>query len=194
MSGGQRHHNDEENGPSHLVRHKNQRTKVMTLSTSHPRRDENADDFQQTDRCLAFVFCAYVNRFGTGIVVRLADVHNGRPFPNQTVTIQYRKIVGGSAAFETFTIRTDSNGSASFQLPTPVPPKVNVTAYDLYPCYSLLPIDTQQLRETGIASHCSTPSQGCRCRFSREADQIKARPGEVVLLARPVTRWEPASL
>jgi hypothetical protein len=122
--------------------------------------------------------------------VRLADVRNGRPFPNQTVTIQYRKIVGGSATFETFTIRTDSNGSASFQLPTPVPPKINVTAYDLYPCYSLLPIDTQQLWETGIASHCSKSSQGCRCKFSKEADRIKAKAGEIVLLARPTTRWE----
>src|SRR5438067_10693590 len=77
--------------------------------------------------------------------VRLIDVRNGRPFPNQTVTIQYRKIAGGSSAFETFAIKTDANGSVSFQLPSPAPPKVNVTAYDLYPCYSLLPIDTHQL-------------------------------------------------
>jgi len=104
--------------------------------------------------------------------VRLIDVRNGRPFPNQTVTIQYRKIAGGSLAFETFAIKTDANGSASFQLPTAAPPKVNVTAYDLYPCYSLLPIDTQQLREIGIASHCSKPSQGCRRKFSKQADQI----------------------
>ena len=29
--------------------------------------------------------------------VRLIDVRNGRPFPNQTVTIQYRKIADGSS-------------------------------------------------------------------------------------------------
>ena len=74
--------------------------------------------------------------------VRLIDVRNGRPFPNQTVTIQYRKITGGSLDFETLAIKTDANGSATFQLPTPTPPKVSVTAYDLYPCYDLLPTDS----------------------------------------------------
>jgi len=122
--------------------------------------------------------------------VRLVDVRNGRPFPNQTVTIQYRKIAGGLLDFETFTIKADANGSAAFKLPSPTPPKVSITAYDLYPCYDLQPTDTQQLREFGLATHCSKPSQGCRCKFSKQASQTKARPGEVVLLARPVTRWE----
>jgi hypothetical protein len=121
--------------------------------------------------------------------VRLLDVRNGRPFPNQTVTIQYRKTAGRSSDFETFAIKTDANGGATFQLPTPTP-KVSVTAYDLYPCYELLPTDTQQIREFGLASHCSKSAQGCRCKFSQRVNQIKARPGEVVLLARPVTRWE----
>jgi hypothetical protein len=122
--------------------------------------------------------------------VRLIDVRNGRPFPNQTVTIQYRKIAAGSSEFETFAIKTDANGVATVQLPTPTPPKVSVTAYDLYPCYDLLPTDTQQIKEFGLASHCSKPTQSCRCKFSKQANQIKAGPGEVVLLARPVTRWE----
>ena len=121
--------------------------------------------------------------------VRLIDVGNGRPFPNQTVTIQYRKTAEGSLDFETFAIKTDVNGTVTFQLP-PTPQKVSVTAYDLYPCYSLLPNDTRQLKEFGLTSHCSKPSQGCRCKFSNQANQVKARPGEVVLLARPMTHWE----
>jgi hypothetical protein len=68
-----------------------------------------------------------------GFSVRLIDVHNGRPFPNETVTIQYRKIGGGLVDFETFAIKTDPNGSATFQLPIPTPSQVSVTAYDLYP-------------------------------------------------------------
>ena len=123
-----------------------------------------------------------------GFSVRLIDVHNGRPFPNQTVTIQYRKIA--EELVETFAVKTDANGSATFQLPLPTPSHVSVTAYDLYPCYSLLPLDTQQLIKFGLASHCSKPPQGCRCKFNKQANQIKTRPGEVVLLARPVTRWE----
>lgn len=125
--------------------------------------------------------------------VRLINVRNGRPFPNQTVTIQYRKTVEESLDFETLTVKTDENGSAIFHLPVPMPRKVSVTTFDLYPCYDLQPNDTQQLRKLGVASHCSKPSQGCRCKFSKQASQIKARPGEIVLLARPLTLREKLS-
>lgn len=125
--------------------------------------------------------------------VRLINVRNGRPFPNHTVTIQYRKTVEQSLDFETLTVKTNENGSAIFHLPMPLPRKVSVTTFDLYPCYDLQPTDTQQLGELGVASHCSKPSQGCRCKFSKRASQIKARPGEIVLLARPLTFREKLS-
>lgn len=141
--------------------------------------------------CLSLFAFAHVSTASAqDFTVRLIDVRNGRPFPGQTVTVVYRETVGTAVYFKSFTIKTDASGIASCRLPTPAPAKVSFATYYLYPCYDLQPSDTQQLRESGLATHCSKPSQGCHCKFSNEAAKVTPKPGEVVLLARPKTRWE----
>jgi hypothetical protein len=122
------------------------------------------------------------------VSIRLIDVRSGHPYSSHPVTIQYHR--SGGQTFETKTVTTDNQGEATFQLPDPAPKDISIVAYDLYPCYSLLPIDTRLLAESGVATHCSKPSQGCRCKFSKQVNEIKAKPGQVILLARPFTNWE----
>jgi len=119
--------------------------------------------------------------------VRLIDVRNGRPLPHETVTITFTE---NQRSLKGFTVKTDANGTATFQLPVPLPPDVLVRNYDLYPCYLLTSANTQALKLSGIVSRCSQKDQACRCDFSKEASEIKPSPGQIVLLARPQTLWE----
>lgn len=119
--------------------------------------------------------------------VRLIDARNGRPLSNETVTITFTE---NQSTLKGFTVKTDSNGTATFQLPTPLPPNVLVRNYGLYPCYKLTSTDTAALKKSGLVSRCSKPDQACRCDFGKEVGEIKANPGQIVLLARPETLWE----
>jgi hypothetical protein len=122
------------------------------------------------------------------VSIRLIDIRSGRPFPNQQVTVQYRK--SADLAFETKTVTTDNQGVGIFQLPEPAPKKISIVAYGLYPCYDFKPFDTRLLVESGTALHCAKRSQACHCKFSKQINEIKAKPGQVILLARPFTNWE----
>jgi hypothetical protein len=119
--------------------------------------------------------------------VLLIDARNGHPLPNESVTVTFTE---NERSPKGFTVKTDANGTASFQLPTPLPPNVLVRNYDLYPCYQLTSANTQALKQFGLVSRCSKQDQACRCNFSKEASEIKAKPGQIVLLARPETVWE----
>jgi hypothetical protein len=52
------------------------------------------------------------------------------------------------------------------------------------------PNGLKEILATGIVSRCSKPPQGCRCKFSKKTLGVKGEPGQVVLFARPFTRWE----
>jgi hypothetical protein len=119
--------------------------------------------------------------------VCLVDARNGHPLPNETVTITFTE---NESSLKGLTVKTDANGTATFQLSTPLPPNVLVRNYDLYPCYQLTSTNTQALKQSGLVSRCSKQDQACRCNFSKEASEIKANPGQIVLLARPETVWE----
>jgi hypothetical protein len=122
------------------------------------------------------------------VSVRLIDVRSGHPILGRPVTIQYKKSVGPT--FETETVITDSHGEAIVQLPNPAPKDISIVAYGLYPCYNFQPIETRLLIESGAAPHCVKPSQACHCKFNKQVNDIKAKPGQMILLARPFTGWE----
>jgi hypothetical protein len=124
---------------------------------------------------------------GQDFSVRLIDARNGHPLPHETVTITFTE---NQKSLKGFTVKIDANGTATFQLPAPLPPDVLVRNYDLYPCYQLTSANTQALQQSGIVSRCSKRDQACLCDFSKEASEIKATPGQIVLLARPATLWE----
>lgn len=51
--------------------------------------------------------------------VRLVDARNGHPLPNETVTITFTE---NESSLKGLTVKTDANGTATFQLSTPLPP------------------------------------------------------------------------
>src|SRR5260370_28102062 len=97
--------------------------------------------------------------------VLLIDARNGRPLPNEAITVTFTE---NDRSPKGFTVKTDANGTATLQLPAPLPPNILVRNYDLYPCYQLTSSDTQTLKKSGLVSRCSKQNQACRCKFSKE--------------------------
>jgi hypothetical protein len=122
--------------------------------------------------------------------VRLVDVRNGRVFANEIVNVQFH--VPRTPELQTLEQKTGTDGTAKFRLPEPLPASIVVFATNerLYPCSSRDGINTQKIIHEGLVSRCSKSTQGCRCKFSRQVSEIQNKAGELVLFARPVTRWE----
>jgi|GEM_PF-6125096 hypothetical protein len=130
------------------------------------------------------------NSMAQDVTVRLVDVRNGHVFANETINMQFH--VPQVPQLQTLESTTGSDGTAKFRLAAPLPPDIAVfpTNTQLYSCSRAVGIDTKKIIDEGLISRCSKPTQGCRCKFSRQVSEIRSRPGELVLLARPVTNWE----
>lgn len=123
------------------------------------------------------------------VTVVLLDVRTGHPVANETVSMQFH--IATVDDLQAVEVKTGADGNAKFHLPEPIPSEVTVRPVNLklYPCSSLLLIDTRQVITEGLVSCCSKRTQGCRCKFGRQVTQLKKTPGELVFLVRPVS-WE----
>lgn len=124
------------------------------------------------------------------VSVLLVDIRDGHPIPNNKVRLQFH--VSGTPELQTLEANTAPDGTARFHVPAPAPaPKqLRISVDSLYPCFNMFQNDMTEILSTGIVSHCSKPPQQCGCKFSTKALEMKAKPGEIVLFARPFTRWE----
>ncbi len=124
------------------------------------------------------------------VTVLALDVRTGNPLANETVSMQFH--IAQVPELQELEVKTRADGKAQFHLPTPIPSKISVYLPNrrLYPCSVLSGVDTQQVIADGLVSRCSKPTQGCRCKFGKWITQFRTTPGELVLLARPVTSWE----
>jgi hypothetical protein len=124
------------------------------------------------------------------ITILLLDVRSGRPFANETVSVQFH--IAQVADLQTIEVQTGADGAAKIHLPQPTPSKVSVFSVNpnLYPCSSVSPFDTRLVIAEGLVSCCSKLTQGCRCKFGKQVTQLTNSPGKLVLLARPTSWWE----
>jgi len=126
------------------------------------------------------------------ITIRLVDCRNGTRYADKLVTIQFFHPV--NAPQPEWKAKTGMDGTVEFQLPKP-PTLFSVlpgTGNDLYPCSDMIfkATDLDRIISEGVVSRCSKKTQGCRCRFGKALAEIESRPGELVILARPITRGE----
>lgn len=127
------------------------------------------------------------------ITVRLLDCRSGAPYGDKFVTIGLFH-PANSPQPPDLKAKTAANGTVVFHLPKPqtlfrVFPG---TGNDLYPCSDMVfkPIDLDRIISEGVVSRCSNKTQGCRCKFGKALEEIDSRPGELVILARPITSGE----
>ncbi len=140
--------------------------------------------------------CAAQNNYpaeAEEISVRLLDCRSGTPYADKFVTIGFFH-PENTPQTPDLKAKTAADGTVVFHLPTPsglfrVFPG---TSNDLYPCSSMVfhPIDLHRIVSEGIVSQCSKKVQGCRCKFGKAVGAIHSRPGELVILARPITLGE----
>ncbi|HEY2170053.1 MAG TPA: hypothetical protein VGJ30_10555 [Candidatus Angelobacter sp.] len=126
----------------------------------------------------------------TELRVRVVDVRDAHPYSSRTILVQFH--VPQTPELQTLEGTTGADGVAVFRFPEAVPKVISthVAGEGLYACYRFYPIDTHQVLTDGIVARCTTPPQGCACKFSKRIDEIQTRPGEAVLPVRPFTKWE----
>lgn len=126
------------------------------------------------------------------IRVRLIDCRDARPYTGRPVSLRFFHREG-TPPIPDLQAKTATDGTAVFRLSEGMPRQFMAdpgTGNDLYPCSTLLPISVHDVVSQGMVSRCSKNVQGCRCKFGKAVSGLKAVPGELILFARPITRWE----
>lgn len=139
---------------------------------------------------LALLSLAQAASSGPEIHVRLVDARQIHVYANQKIKVQFH--LPGNPELQTLESTTGADGVAVFHLPQPAPQSIAawVVGGGLYACYRSYPIDLQMVISEGLISRCTKPPQGCACKFGKAVDEIRVQPGDLVLPARPFTRWE----
>ena len=120
------------------------------------------------------------------VTVLLLDSRNGHPLASETISVQFH--VPQVADLRVFEAKTGADGTTTLHLPQPIPQAISVFPVNpkFYPCSDLLPFNTHQVIAEGLVSRCCKPIQQCRCKFGMQVLRLQGRPGELVLLARPM--------
>ena len=126
------------------------------------------------------------------ITVRLVDCRTGAPYADKLVTIGFFHPVNEPQPDRK--AKTGADGTVEFHLPKPST-RFRVfpgTGNDLYPCPDMVfkATDLDRIISEGAVSRCSKKTQGFRCKFGKALADIHTRPGELVVLARPITAGE----
>lgn len=143
-------------------------------------------------RCLIWFLMVWCSTLCSGQVIRVRVVNakDGRPLGKQQVTVSllYDKSERTPAKYDAILrLETDANGGAQFSLPELFPAhlsaQVTLTS-EHWRCGCSALVTTQDLIQKGILGpqpdHESTQS----------ATQVKAEPGELLFVARPLTFFE----
>ena len=120
--------------------------------------------------------------------VRVIDVRTGKPVRNTNVLLMrdqaYPKAVTPNAP-PTLQAKTNLDGTATFQLPIPLPLDLFFAVPGGDRLCSEYHYKSNQLLETGVVGE----TKPCNPK-QQVAGQFSASPGELVLFVKPYTRWE----
>ena len=118
------------------------------------------------------------------IRVRLFNSNNGKPMSGQTIWIY----LGWDHAAHTPEQRTDENGATVFHLQPPVPKWINAVtgSQTIWHCTD---IEKNTFATSDVLEHGMVALNKCDLKGKRTG-KISAKPGEVILFARPLRFWE----
>src|SRR5258708_6058754 len=124
------------------------------------------------------------------VTIRVINANDGRPLQNQPVSVSllYDKGETPPAKYDAnLTLQTDKDGEARFSLPVPPPAHLAVQVHvnsARWRCGCGALVATRDLIEKGIVG----PVPPAESRNSTVP--IKAAPGQILLVARPLSFWE----
>ncbi|HLZ49200.1 MAG TPA: hypothetical protein VKP61_00480 [Candidatus Acidoferrum sp.] len=125
------------------------------------------------------------------VTIRVINANDGRPLINQPVSISllYEKGETTPAKYDAnLSLKTDANGEVRFVLPNPAPAhmaaQVRLTS-EHWHCGCMVLAITQEVIQKGIVDSAASASE------SRKSPAlVKAVPGEILFVARPLSFWE----
>ena len=125
----------------------------------------------------------------TDITFRFVNPNSGEPVKNLTVFFTAWNVdrlpPRASEIVARATIRTDKEGKAVFHLPQPIPKHLEWNAFDIRGC-SDKDYSAEQASEALRIGFVANYDPGC----GKLKTQIGAKPGEIVILDRPLTLLE----
>jgi hypothetical protein len=122
---------------------------------------------------------------GQGVTIRVVNANDLRPLKKQkvSVTLGYDKRDPHPAKYNTnIALETDANGEAQFRLPEPFPEHFSAQIqmdWGHWDCSCSALADTQEVIQRGLVEFSA--------KGKKPKTLIKARPGEVIFVARPLS-------
>jgi hypothetical protein len=123
------------------------------------------------------------------VTIRVVNANDGSPLRNQPVSVSllYEKGETTPAKYDaSLSLQTDANGQIRFELPKPAPAhmaaQVRLTS-EHWHCGCMVLAVTQDVIQKGIVDSAASES-------IRSPSLVRAVPGEILFLARPLSFWE----
>ncbi len=139
-------------------------------------------------RCVAFIFLLTLGPscLAQVVTIRVVNANDGRPLQKQPVSVMlsYSK---GEKSPASLSFETDVNGEVHFDLPRPAPERLSAQVLltsEHWRCGCGVVVPTETLVQEGV----NGPLPGSQSEHS--AARIKAVPGEILFVARPLSFWE----
>jgi hypothetical protein len=121
-------------------------------------------------------------RFAQQVSIRMVNSSNGQPLPGWKVDVYFvnptqgKDAVKGSQHFQ-----TDADGMARFTLPQPIPEVLNVYAHS----------QTEKWYVGSFkANTMAVLQKGSQSKGFKTHGKVIAYPGQILILAKPVTVWD----
>ena len=143
-------------------------------------------------RCAAFIFLVSLGSscLAQTVTIRVVNANDGRPLQGQPVSVSllYGKGETTPAKYDAnLSLQTDANGEARFVLPKPAPLHVSAQVHlvsEHWRCGCSVLVATDELVRNGIVGPLPGAGSGSR------TASLKAVPGEILFVARPLSFWE----
>ncbi len=127
---------------------------------------------------LSFLFTAVCG--AQEVTVRAIDARTNRPVKRKVIRVYFADFPPYRARSGYLEGKTDSDGRATFKLPSPVPGQIKVfLEFKNWDQCSERIFDVPTVLRTGIV--------GGTCAAAKEANPFTARPGEVVVFAKYIS-------
>lgn len=143
-------------------------------------------------RCLALLLLWSVGLYcqAASVRIQILNSKNGEPLQKQQIAVSFLydasgRIPTGYPAI--MHLETDVNGNAQLSLPEPAPQHIGITVHltsEHWHCVCLALAETQNVIQEGVI----VGRVGSQLRIRGQI--VKAKPGEVLFLARPFTFLE----
>jgi len=130
-----------------------------------------------------FLLAPTVSCLAQQVTVRVVDIKNGQPLKGEKVVIQF---FAAHPSLSPTTVQTDVNGETHFVVPNPTPEYVDVHVFlksEHWHCGCWVYARTNRVLQQGVVQSPAT-------KMRQGIQEAAGKPGEIVIVARPLTFFE----